>query len=145
MALKFQLFDAVRNVFARITSLGEVVTNDYDYSEPYYVSVDSVGDAFEVVAGKPGKCFIVKSLLIASSKTFGSATTAETVTVYEANPSDLTTSLKIFVKLDLLKNDRMPITGLNLKVGKVNSLVVVATDTDVDVTIAGYYVPEVAQ
>ena len=35
----------------------------------------------------------------------------------------------------------MPVTGLNILVSEAKSLVAIATSVNVDVTIAGYYVP----
>ena len=134
------LFDDKNQTSALISFNGELIVGPISYSTPYYVSVDSLNIAKEVVPAKSGNLFIITGLLIASSKTFGTATTAETVTIYESSPADLTTQLKIITQVDLLKNDRLAITGLNLASSEAVSLTAIATDTNVDVTIAGYYI-----
>ena len=124
----------------KVTDQGELVTGALDYSEPYYVSVAAAATPYLVVPGKACKKFIVTGLLLASDKNFGSATTAETLTIYEANPADTSTSLKTIVQVDLLKNDRITPTGLNIQITDARALVAIGTDSAVDVTIAGYYV-----
>jgi len=134
------LFDDKNQTSASISFNGELIVGPISYSTAYYVSVDAANTPKEVVPAKSGSLFIITGLLIASSKTFGTATTAETVIIYESSPSDLTTQLKIITRVDLLKNDRLPITGLNLASSKAVSLTAIATDTNVDVTVAGYYI-----
>jgi hypothetical protein len=123
-----------------VTDRGELVVAPLSFSTPYYVSVATLNTAFEVVPASARQCFVITGLLLASDKNFGSATVAETLTIYEANAADLDTNLKTIVKVDLLKNDRLVATGLNLLVGQARSLIAIGTDDAVDVTIAGYYV-----
>lgn len=141
MTTEIQIVDDKNNNVAEVSPIGEQYMAARFYSDPYYVSVDVAAQAFGIVPAKSGHKFIITSLLFASSKTFGSATTAETLTVYEANPDDLSTNTKTIVQVDLLKNDRLVATGLNLASNESKVLVAIATDTNVDVTIAGYYVP----
>ena len=126
-----------------VTSRGELVVAPLAYSTPYYKSVAAAATPYEVVPAKAEKRFVITGLLLASDKTFGSATTAETLTIYEANAADLSVNLKTIVRLDMLKNDRMPATGLNLITTKARALVAIGTDFAVDVTIAGYYVNDI--
>jgi len=63
-----------------------------------------------------------------------------TITIYEASPSDIDTNLKTFTQVDLLRNDRLIATSLNLRASAAVSLVAIAESALVDVTIAGYYV-----
>jgi hypothetical protein len=137
----FQIVDEKSASTAEISGIGEQYVAPRYYSDSYYLSVNLADTAFEVIPAKSGKKFIITSLIFASSKTFGSATTAETLTLYEASPADIDASLKIFTQIDLLKNDRLVATGLNLATSTAVSLIASATDTNVNVTIAGYYVP----
>jgi len=136
----FQLVDERTGLAAGISSRGELFTAPISYSEPHYVSIDVAATAFEIVPGKAGKKFVITSMLLASSKTFASATTAETLTIYEASTADLDTNTKILVQLDMLKNDRMVATGLNIATSNAISIAAIATDISVDVTVSGYYV-----
>jgi hypothetical protein len=125
---------------AIVSKNGELLVRPLKYSKPYYILVDTADTPFEVVPAISGMMFVITGLLLASSKTFGSATTGETLTIYEAHPSDLSTNKNTIVNLDMFKNDRATPTGLFLITNTSNSLVASATDTDVNVTIAGYYV-----
>ncbi len=137
----FQLVDEKTGRIASLTELGELRVAPYAYSEAYYASVNIVNTAFMLVPAKAGFRFVITDMLISSDKNFGKAHAAETITIYEANAADLTTSLKTITRVDLLKNDRMPVTGLHLIATKARALVAIATDTSVDVTLAGYYIP----
>lgn len=137
----FSLVDEKNNTVGEISPIGEQYVAPRYYSDPYYVQIDTAGTPFLIVPAKSGHKFIITSLLFASSKTFGSATTAETLIVYEANSDDLSTNTKTITQVDLLKNDRLIATGLNLAASESKALVASATGNDVDVTIAGYYAP----
>ena len=126
---------------ALVTEYGQLVTAPISYSTPHYVDVAVLNTTYEIVEGKTGKQFVITSLLIASDKDFGSSVDAETITIYESAAEDISTSLGIIFQVDLLRNDRLVATGLNLITSKGRSLVGIATSAAVDVTIAGYYIP----
>ena len=134
------IWDEKSQAAALISANGELVVGPLSYSSSYHEIVDIAATAFEIVPASSGKKFIIDSMLLATSKTFGTATTAETLTIYEASPADLSTNLKTVAQIDFLKNDRLVATGLKLASSTAVSLVASATDTDVSVTIAGFYV-----
>jgi len=136
-----QLVDDSNGRVVGISEFGELYTAPISHSLSYYVKVDTAAQAFEIVPGIAGKKFVMTSMLISSSKTFGTATTAETITLYEGYKADLDTVVNTFTEIDLLKNDRLVATNLNLVSSTAISLIAIATDTDVNITIAGYYVP----
>lgn len=142
MTVKFQLFDEQEQAAAKVSSLGEVIVAPLSYSEAFYQLIDTADTPFLLVPAEGGKHFILTGIILASTKTFGTATTAETITVYEATPDDIGTNLKTVLKLDLLKNERTLATGINLKLSSSKAIVATATDTFVDITFAGYYIPE---
>jgi len=134
------IWDDKSQVAAQVSVNGELIVGPLAYDMPYYVSVDTALTAFEVIPAKSGKKFIVKSMLLATDKNYASPTVAETLTIYEASPADLSTNLKTFTQIDFLRNDRLPISGLNIATSTAVSLVAIADSNNVDVTIAGYYV-----
>lgn len=144
-ALSVGLHGGIADYGVLVTPRGELVIAPLAYSEPYYVSVAAAATAYTVVPAVAEKRFVITSLLVASDKTFGSATTAETLTVYEANAAAIGTSLKTIFQVDMLKNDRMVATGLNLITTKARALVAIGTDNKVDVTVAGYYVSDTSE
>jgi len=134
------IFDNKNQAAALVSVNGELIVGPLSYSTSYHKTVDDTSVPFEIVPASSGKKFIIESMLIFTSKTFGSATTAETLIIYEASPADLSTNLKIVAEVDFLKNDRLVATGLKLASSTAVSLVASATDTNVSVTIAGYYI-----
>jgi len=134
------IWDDKSQAAALVSVNGELIVGPISYSTAYYKLVDVTATPFEVVPAVSGKKFIIDSMLLTTSKTFGSATTAETLTIYEASPADLSASLKTVAEIDFLKNDRLVATGLKMATSAAVSLVASATDTNVSVTIAGYYV-----
>lgn len=136
----FQLIDEKEGRVAEISKYGEQYVAPRFYSDPYYISVAVAATPYEVVPSIAEKRFVITGLLIASDRTFGTSTTAETITIYEANAADLSTNLKTVFRLDMLRNDRLAATSLNLRLSNARSVVAIATDNSVDVTLAGYYI-----
>jgi hypothetical protein len=139
----FQIVNEKDGRTAIISPLGEVVVAPISYSTAYYMLVDSTTDAFEVVPGLSGKRFVITSILFASDRNFGSATTPENMTLYEAHPSDLATNLATVASIDFLKNDRLSATQLNIQTEEGVALVAIADDTNIGVTVAGYYIDHI--
>lgn len=140
MTTQISLFDDRSQAIGKISTNGELIVSPISYSTAYHVTVDVALTAFEIVPGIPGKNFIITAMLIATDKTFGVPTTSETLTIYEANPADIDTNLKTLVQIDFLPNERFVATALNLVNSKTRSLIAHATDTNVSVTLSGYYI-----
>lgn len=125
---------------ARVTSRGELVVGALSYSDPYYVRVSAAATETLIVPAKEGMRFVVRDLMVTTDKDFASATSGELIEVYEALPHDITTVEKTIFKVELLKNDRLVAIGLNLITSNTVTIVAVADDNNVDITLAGYYV-----
>ena len=123
-----------------VTKQGELITGKLSYSTPYYVQIIVADTAYEVVVGKAGKQFVITDILLSSDKDFGSSVAGADITVYGAHPSDIDTALNTVANIELLRNDRLVATGLNLITDTACSIVAIATDTVADITIAGYYI-----
>jgi len=136
----FSLVDEQNGTYFRISNNGELIVAPVSYSIAYYKQIDTAATPVTVVPAETGKIFVITGLLLATSKTFGSSTTGETLTIYETSPSDISIQAKIITQLDMFKNDRLVATGLNLATSEAVTIAAVATDNDVNVTIAGYYV-----
>ena len=100
---------------ALVTDRGELVVASLAYSDPYYADVNLADTPFIIVPAKANRHFVITGLLLASDKDFATATTAETLVIYEANPADLGTNLRTVTQVDFLRNDRLVATGLNIK------------------------------
>lgn len=140
MSTPVNIRDPESGTAARISPRGELIIGPLSHSTPYYISVAAAATEYKVVDAIAEKRFVITGLLLASDKTFGSATVAETLTIYEANPADITVNEKTIVQIDFLKNDRLAATGLDLLVNQAKALIAIGTDFAVDVTISGYYI-----
>jgi hypothetical protein len=142
MSLPIKIEDPVTQKVANVSEYGQLIIAPISYSTPYYIDVAVAATEYEVVQGKTGRKFVITDVLLASDKNFATATVAETVIVYQADVSDITTNLGTIFQIDFLRNDRLAATGLNLITETARSLVAIApTSAAVDVTIAGYYIP----
>ncbi len=140
MTVNFSLFDDKEQAFAKISSNGELITAPIKYSEAFYISLNLSNTSFELVPSISDLNFIITGILISTSKSFGTSTNAETITIYEANTADINTNMKTIFQLDMTNNDRLVATSMNLFSSKSRSIVAIATDNTVDITFAGYYI-----
>ena len=140
MTLQVSLFDDKTQSIAKVNPNGGLIVAPSHYSTAYYVLVDTAATTFEVIPAISDMNFIVTGMLIASDKSFATSTVAETLTIYEANPADLSVNTKTITQIDLLKNDRLVATALDLATTKTKTLVAIATSANVNVTLSGYYI-----
>lgn len=125
---------------ALVTDSGELIVASLKHADSYYVNIAAADTPYELVPAIVGHRFILTGILVASDKTFATVNEAEPITIYEANPADLDTSLKIIFRIPLLRNDRLPATGLDLQTTPARTLVTSTPLTAaVDVTVTGWY------
>jgi len=136
------IVDSRKNIGLRLSELGEISTVDYEYSEPFAVSLDATDTPYEVVKGKTGFKFVTKGFWVIAEKTV-SPSTAATVNIYEAHPADLTSNLKdIAPNISLVQNQIFPSPApLHMKTVGGSSIVATTDDATVNLTIVGYYAP----
>jgi len=125
---------------ALVSDEGELIIRKFDYSTTYSVSLAVTSTIYEIVPGKAGQAFVLTDILVTSDRNFGSATTPENIQIYQAPSHDWTVNDGYLLNIDMLKNDRLVATGLNIKTGETKSLVAVASDTEATVVLAGYYI-----
>jgi hypothetical protein len=141
MPAKVIIVDPGTRKEATVTRRGELVVSTLDKSVPYYISIAVLNTSYEIVKGIAGKEFVITDIILSSDKNFASATAGEPVVIYGAHPADIDTIIDTFLNIELLKNDRLPLTGLNWVTAESCSVVGIATtDAAVDVTVAGYFV-----
>jgi len=140
VTLQVSLFDDKTQSIAKVNPNGGLIVAPSHYSTAYYVLVDTAATTFEVIPAISDMNFIVTGMLIASDKSFATSTVAETLTIYEANPADLSVNTKTITQIDLLRNDRLVATALDLATTKTKTLVAIATSANVNVTLSGYYI-----
>ena len=126
-------------VDAKVTSRGELVTGAYAYSTPYYVRTLVDDQAYNIVTAKSKHRFIVTGILISTSKNIvGTAT----IVLYEATANNTTSVDTDILTIDMVKEDRIYLNLFNVSTGTTKYINIKATDSQVDCTVFGYYVPE---
>ena len=134
------LKDATHNTKAKITKRGQTVIAPLAYSKFYSASAVVVDTAYNLVLPKPGKKFVITDIILAADKGV-SGTNGAIVEVYEAEaPDTITVSTSIYTD-EILKLDRVVLTGLNVLIVTEGRWINVKTnDNTVRASIAGYYI-----
>lgn len=123
---------------AIVSENGELITGAYDYSAPHYVRTTVDDQVYNVVTAKAGHRFIVTGILIATSKAI---TGTATISLYEALAADTATAEKDILAIDMIKEDRLYLNLFNVASGAVKYINITASDSQVDCTVFGYYIP----
>lgn len=124
---------------ARITERGELVTASFNYSEAVFhsLTVDDTADTW--FKPQAGKRLVITALIIQTDRNV--ATTGVTVDIYEATAEDSETIDTQLVQFDMGRQDTIIITGINSIVTEGSFINAKASDSNVLITISGYFVP----
>ena len=124
---------------AGVTKRGELIVAPLDYSSPYNASLSIINTPYEIVPGKIGKKFVTTGFFISALKDV-SNTIEASISVYEASPLDLATSLVDIVTVDLIRGQRFIATGTNIITQTGTTITATTDDATVNVALSGYYV-----
>ena len=125
----------------QVSDYGEVIMGPYDYSTPKFQNMDVVDTAYTFFAPMQDQFFVITSIYLQANKNV-SASTATTVDIYEASQETDTTISKSIYQFDMVRNDKISITPLNIRVTAGKFVNGKTGDDDVLVTISGYYVKD---
>jgi len=136
---EFCLVDTLKRQSAKISDYGEVKVAPYAYSLPYFQNMGTANTAYNFVPPKQDQFFVITGVLMQANKNVN-ASTAAVVDLYEADSAtDLVIDTSVF-QIEMVKNDRLPLVPLNIKVTEGKFLNGKTTDDDVLMTVTGYYV-----
>jgi hypothetical protein len=93
---------------------------------------------YNIVSPIAGQQYVITDISIFSARSIGS--TGTVVEIYETELAEQSTVFKPILKVDLPKQNNAVLTGLNWIVDEGKFLTCRADDTDVLLTVAGYYV-----
>ena len=122
----------------KVSPQGELLTRQLKFSEPKFQALDTIDTAFNFFPPKAGQQFIITQVLLNTNKDIGA--NGAIFDLYEANSSSSTTIDKQLVKLNILKNDTVPVPGIFLGVSEGKFLNGKTDDAVVNVTVAGYFI-----
>lgn len=127
------------NNVAKVNDHGEFVTGSVEDSTPTAVTVvDVINTAFNLQVPISGFFFRLTEIIISTDKSV--SVNGAVVEIYEADAEDTLTSTKDLPIINMNRQDRFAITGLNWRITEGKWLNIKSDEVDVDVTVAGYYV-----
>lgn len=138
MAAEFFLVDGDGRK-AVISPYGEIKVGPYDYSTAYFKSLAVINTAYNFVHPIQDQFFVITAVLIQADKDVH-ASTAAIIDLYESGGDDDTTIDKSVFQIEMLKNERVPLVPLNIKVSEGKFLNGKTNDATVLMTVTGYYV-----
>ncbi len=136
MPADFVLRGGLNQNKAGVSPYGEVITSPYDYSTPYFQNMATAATAYNFVEPKQDQFFVITGILLQANKNVN-ATTGQIVDIYEA---DSATIAKSIIEVEMVKNDRIPLIGLNIRVRAGFFVNGKTEDDDILATVTGYYV-----
>lgn len=139
--LKVSLHDGKTDSSAEVNNYNQLVTGDISFSDFYSVLLDVDNQAYNLVKPKANQVFIIKNIILSANRNVG--VNGSNVQIYESSDGSATTTIsKAIYTDDLVKQTRVFLTGLNLKVTKGSWVNAKCDDDDVRVTIGGYYIKD---
>lgn len=139
MVIKTNIQDGLgKGTTAGVTARGQLVVAPIDYSLAYNNKAEVVDTAYNLVAPKKGKRFVITEIVLVSNYLVG--VNGAAVDLYEATSEDTITISKSILQMELLKNSTFVLTGINLIISEGRWVNLKTDDDDVFATIMGYYV-----
>lgn len=124
---------------AIVTRYGQLVTSPVDYSTPVAKTLDVINTAYNFIEPTMDQSIVITDIILTANKNVGAGDA--TVTIYEADSIDTTTSTKDILNLEMIKQSNLVLTGLNLIITEGFFVNAKTDDDDVFVTIMFYRVP----
>ena len=138
MAGKTFIEDPITGSLARVTERGQLVTASLSYSDTYNVQVTLTNTAYNFIAPKQKKRFVITDILLYANRDV--AVTDATVVIYEATSPSTTTVSKTILSIEMPKNTSRDIIGLNLITNEGVWLNIKTDDNTIFANMMGYYV-----
>lgn len=139
MPADFHIRGGSGNYKANVTKYGELIVSAYDYSTSYFQTFDVANTAYSFVPPIQNQFFVITSVILQANKNVN-ATTGQIVDIYEATNASTTTIDKSLFEFEMIKNDRLVISGLRIKTTEGKFINGKTEDDDILATLSGYYV-----
>ena len=119
-----------------VTPRGQLVVAPLTYSTGRFNNMDVIDTAYNFYEPIPGKRFVMTGFIVATNRNVG--VNGAVIIFYEADAVDSLTVDETILQLDMVKNDVLPIVGLNFILSEGAFLNGKTDDDDVLATIMGY-------
>jgi hypothetical protein len=124
---------------AGVTPRGQLVVAPLEFNTAHKNTIVLVATAYNFITPIAGKQFVISGYIASSDKSV-SATDGVEIDIFEAAAVDTTTSSKDLITIDLARLDKDNAIGLNLITTPGVWINAAADDTNVNLTLLGYYV-----
>ena len=124
---------------AKVTSRGQLVTAPLEFSEIYTASCIANNTAVNLVTPKPNQRFVITTIILNGDRSI--AVNGAITDLFESIGGPISAVVsKSILRLEILKQGSVALTGLNIILSEGVWLNVKADDVIVRANIAGYYV-----
>ncbi len=137
MSTPTNILDKSTKRSAIVTSRGQLVTSPLEFSDPVFHSL--VADNVSINWFKPlaGKRLVITDVIVQTDR---SVTTQALIDIYETSDEESETIVKSIFQFDLKKQESLVLTGLNIIITEGVFINAKADDSNVLITIGGYFV-----
>jgi len=137
--IKFILSDGKGSTnVAKVTPQGEILVRQLKFGEGKFQALDTIDTAFNFFLARAGQRFVITGILINSNKDVGA--NGAIVDIYEAGSTTSTTIDNQLARVNITKNQTVPIPGIFLAVSEGKFVNGKTDDATVNITIGGYFI-----
>lgn len=136
----FSIRDALTKRAAKVTSTGQLVVGPVAYDLVEFNTLDVNDAVSNFYSPKAGQQFVITGIIAFADKDISDASDT-VIVVYEAGSAEATTVDKILLQFGMPKLSLFSGLPLNLLVNAGKFINAKSGDTDIHMTIMGYYIP----
>lgn len=128
------------SIEARVNRYGVLAVGPLAFSSSYNAELTVDNTPVNLITPMSGQNFIITSIYVKGSKAIN-ATTDATFTIYEngVGPTD-TTQTKVILTVPVGRSESLSVSGIQVLVQQGYWLNAVATDSNINVVVFGYYI-----
>lgn len=141
MSVRSRITDPASGVEAKVTAQGQLVVGPIEFSSSEYRLLNVIATAYNFFEPRDGQFFVITGIVYRASQKVSAVTDAEFI-IYEADSPTTTTELAIIHQDALIRGNGHALIGLNRKVDGGRWVNAKTSDSEIAVSIFGYYVDE---
>ena len=139
MVAPVKIVDPKSGIAATVTEFGQLITAPVDYSVVTQAEASTIDTAYNLVEPTSGQQVVVTDIILSANRSIG--VNDATVVLYTATAPDTTTVDGGILSLELEKNGKMILTGLNLITEAGKWINIKTNDATIFATVMYYRVP----
>jgi len=138
MAIGFHIVDGLRNIRARVSFSGELITRgSFQTAEKVTLTIDDT--PVNILKPRAGQQSIITGIIVNTNRDIG--VNGSLIEIYEATTETTGTVAKAIMSFDLIKNQTVASTPLLIQTTEGAFINAKASDSEVNITLISYLVP----